>query len=196
MEKTLEHIRELFPEGELISDVALRDKVYKAWLTAWEMGNSEPPEKISFLPGILPDINNVQHTRAVVALSIQFAKVIKEFLNIPLNMDHIIAGAILHDIGKCFGFSTGPVSAGKLLGHALSAAYVATKEDLPLEVVHIIAAHSAEGELLKRTPEADIIHYMDQAYAEISLRAKTNVNRKEFHKLMDYKKLLRADEKK
>ena len=68
------------------------------------MSQSDPPETTRFLPGVLPDLKNVGHTKAVVALSIQFAKLMKESLNAPLNMDYIIAGAILHDLGKSFGF--------------------------------------------------------------------------------------------
>jgi hypothetical protein len=46
---------------------------------------------------------------------------------------------------------------------------VALTEGLPLEVVQVIGAHSFEGDLLKRTPEAVIVHYMDFTYAEVAL---------------------------
>jgi putative nucleotidyltransferase with HDIG domain len=196
MEKTLEHIRKLFPEAEQISDIDLRQKVYKAWLTVWEMSGCDSPQAISFLPGILPEIDNVAHTKAVIAMSIQFANVMKEFHNVQVNMNHMIAGAILHDLGKYFRSSPTSADVGNLLGHAFSAAYIAIKEDLPLEVVHIISAHSAEGDLIKRTTEAAIVHYMDQAYAEVILRAKTNINREEFHKLRIFKQALRDEAKK
>jgi putative nucleotidyltransferase with HDIG domain len=196
MKKTLEHIRGLFPEAEQILDIELRQKVYKTWLRVWEMSNSDPPEKIQFLPGVLPEINNVEHTRAVVAMSIQYAKSLKQFLDIQVNMDYVIAGAMLHDIGKCFTASPPLKTEGQLLGHALSGAFVATQEGLPLEVVHIIAAHSVEGDLLKRTPEAAIVHYMDFAYAEIVLRAKTKMSLGEWMKFKDMKKLLSDEGKK
>jgi putative nucleotidyltransferase with HDIG domain len=196
MKRTVEHIRKLFPEAEQISDIDLRQKVYKAWLAVWEMSDSDPPEKIRFLPGVLPEINNVEHTKAVVAMSIQYAKLLQEFLHIQLNMDYIIAGAILHDLGKCFTSSPAPKTEGQLLGHALSGAYVAIKEGLPLDVVHIIAAHSVEGDLLKRTPEAAIVHYMDFAYAEVALRAKTPMTLNEWMKTRDLKKLLSDEGKK
>jgi len=190
MEKSLEHIRKLFPEAEQISDIELRQKVYKAWLRVWEVSDCEAPEAITFLPGMLPEINNVEHTKAVIAMSIQFANIMKQYHNVQVNMDYIIAGAILHDLGKYFRLSAKSAKVGKLLGHAFSAAYIAIQEDLPIEVVHIISAHSAEGDLIKRTVEAAIVHYMDQAYAEVILRAKTNISREEFHKLRILKQTL------
>lgn len=63
-------------------------------------------------------------------------------------------------------------------------------------MVHIISSHSSEGDLIKRTTESAIVHYMDQAYMEVILRAKTNINREEFHKVRIFKQALRDEEKK
>jgi putative nucleotidyltransferase with HDIG domain len=163
--------------------------VYETWLEAWKMSNADRLEDISFLPGVLPDINNVAHTRAVTALSIQTARLMTEFFDIHLNMDYLIAGAILHDIGKCFRPSPGSMGMARLFTHPISGGYVAAKVDLPLEVIHIIAAHSLEGDLIKRTPEAAIVHYMDFACAEVTLRAKTESNLDGFMKWMGSKDL-------
>jgi hypothetical protein len=45
--------------------------------------------------------------------------------------------------------------------HPESGAKLAEECDLPKEVVHIIAAHSHEGDSMNRTPEAIIIHHCD-----------------------------------
>jgi putative nucleotidyltransferase with HDIG domain len=174
MAKTLEHIRESFPEAEQISDNELRQKVFKTWLAAWQASHYDRIEDTPFMRGTLQEINNVQHTRAVTAMSIQFAKTMKEFFDIQLNMDYLIAGAILHDVGKLFQYCEIPSKLGQLFNHCLSAMYIAAREDLPLEVIHIIGMHSLEGDLTKRTPEAAIVHYMDFASADVSLRAKTD----------------------
>ena len=50
---------------------------------------------------------------------------------------------------------------GELLRHPISGAAFAFKYDLPQEVVHIIAAHSKEGDGLKRTIEAIIVNHAD-----------------------------------
>jgi putative nucleotidyltransferase with HDIG domain len=184
MNKTLEKVRELFPELEQISDAGLRQKVLKTWLEAWKASHYDRVEQTPFLHGILTEINNVEHTRAVTAMCVQFAKIIGEFHGIEVNMDYLIAGAILHDVGKLFEYCDTPSELGQLFRHPLSGIYVAAREDLPLEVLHIIGNHSLEGELIKRTPEAAIVHHMDFAIADLALRAKVDTGlgeRMKFH---------------
>ena len=176
MAKTIEHIRELFPEAELIRDVELRQKVLETWFEAWKASHYDRLEETPFMPGILQEINNVQHTRAVTAMCIEFARIMKEFFQIQVSMDYLIAGAILHDVGKVFEFCKTPSDLGRLFTHRMSGIYMAAREDLPLEVIHIIVMHSLEGDLHHRTPEAAIVHYMDFACAEVALRAKTDTS--------------------
>jgi putative nucleotidyltransferase with HDIG domain len=118
----------------------------------------------------------VEHTKAVTAMCVQFAKIMKEFHDLKVNMDYLIAGAILHDVGKIFEYCETPSELGQLFRHPLSGVYMAAREDLPLEVLHIIGTHSLEGELIKRTPEAAIVHHMDFAIADFALRAKTDTS--------------------
>ena len=176
MDKTLDSVHELFPEVERISDKELRQKVLRTWLEAWKSSDYDRLDQTPFLHDDIAGINNVEHTRAVTIMCIQFAETLKKFHNIKINMDYLIAGAILHDLGKIFEYSENPSKLGRLFTHPISAMYFATKEGLPLEVVHIIETHSLEGELVKRTPEAAIVHYMDFAYAETVLRAKTDTS--------------------
>jgi putative nucleotidyltransferase with HDIG domain len=184
MIKTLDSVYELFPEVDRISDEELRQKVLKTWLEAWKTSDYDRLDQTPFLHDDIAGIDNVEHTRAVTIMCIQFAETLKEFHNIKINMDYLIAGAILHDLGKIFEYSESPSELGRLFTHPISAMYFATKEDLPLEVIHIIETHSLEGELVKRSPEAAVVHYMDFAYAETVLRAKTDTStgeRTKFH---------------
>jgi putative nucleotidyltransferase with HDIG domain len=188
MDKTLDEVRELFPEIEGISDAGLRQKVLKTWLEAWKASHYDRVEQTPFLHGILAEINNIEHTKAVTAMCVQFAKIMEEFHGITVNMDFLIAGAILHDVGKIFEYCETPSKLGQLFTHPLSGVYVAAREDLPLEVLHIIGTHSLEGELIKRTPEAAIVHQMDFAIAEFVLRAKTDTSlaeRMKFHVIQE-----------
>lgn len=176
MDKTLDSVHEFFPEVERISDDELRQKVLRTWVEAWKSSDYDQLDQTPFLYDDIVGINNVEHTRAVTIMCIQFAETLKKFHNITINMDYLIAGAVLHDLGKIFEYSKNPSKLGRLFTHPISAMYFATKEDLPLEVIHIIETHSLEGELVKRTPEAAIVHYMDFAYAETVLRAKTDTS--------------------
>ena len=81
-------------------------------------------------------------------------------------MDILIAGAILIDIGKLLEYQIleGKLTtsdAGKILRHPFSGVAIADRFDLPPEVLHIIATHSKEGDLGKRTVESIIVHHAD-----------------------------------
>jgi CRISPR/Cas system-associated endonuclease Cas3-HD len=78
----------------------------------------------------------------------------------------LVAGSILHDVGKLLEYrktGKGYVKShmGSLLRHPFSGQALAYKHDVPPEVLHMIAYHSKEGDLGKRTVEAIIIHHAD-----------------------------------
>ena len=50
---------------------------------------------------------------------------------------------------------------GKLLRHPFSGVSVADRFGLPFDIQHIIAYHSKEGDLGKRTVESIIVHHAD-----------------------------------
>jgi hypothetical protein len=81
-------------------------------------------------------------------------------------MDYLIAGAILIDVGKLVeyemvGGKLGTCRAGKLLRHPFSGVSIADRFGVPVDVQHIIAYHSKEGDLGKRTIESIIVHHAD-----------------------------------
>lgn len=175
MAKTLETIRKLFPEVAQISDNELREKVLKIWLETWKASHYDQIDQIPFIRGKLPEINLVNHTRTVTKLCIQFAKMIGKDLDIQINMDYLTAGSLLHDVGKVFEYSEPPTQLGRLFTHAISAVYIASRENLPLEVIHIIGMHTREGDLINRTIEATILHSVDFAYAEVAFMSKAGI---------------------
>jgi hypothetical protein len=50
---------------------------------------------------------------------------------------------------------------GKRLRHPFTGVALAIECGVPDEVCHIIAAHAAEGDLVKRSTEAYIVHHAD-----------------------------------
>jgi putative nucleotidyltransferase with HDIG domain len=92
---------------------------------------------------------------------------------LPIDMDTVISGAILADVGKLLeyekqdgpegqdGTKTVQSQRGELLRHPFTGVSLAMECGLPDTVCHIIAAHAAEGDLVKRTTEADIVHHAD-----------------------------------
>lgn len=110
-----------------------------------------------------------EHVTAVVRMTYQ---IYLEFTKIygdtrPLNLDYLIAGALLHDVGKLIEYETKADGCtvksylGKNLRHPFSGMGIAMKYDVPYEILHIIANHAAEGDGTLRSPEAVIINKVD-----------------------------------
>lgn len=159
----------ILPELEWIADDDLRDLVGKVWEDAFQSGGWDEHDLDSIPFTLLvkdTDINLFDHTRIVTHLCRQIAGPLKEMQGLDINDDHLIAGALLHDVGKLleYGKKDGEISvarSGRLLRHPLSGMGLAVKSGLPEEVSHIIAVHSREGEKSYRSPEAIILHHAD-----------------------------------
>jgi len=166
-----EKLIEIMPEFDLIKDKDLRIKTLKVWDAACKEGgwSYDDLEKIPFTLLIKDiEINIVMHTRSIVNCCIQSAKIMKETYGklFKINDDHLVSGALLHDIGKLLEYTKDNDKVkksynGNLLRHPFSGVGICYKFDLPPEVIHIVAVHSKEGDTSKRTPEAIILHHMD-----------------------------------
>ncbi len=167
------NIKELWPELAWIEDDELREKTTRTWELALERSvlTAEDLRRIPFTLKAGSDLNVsfMAHKQAVVHVAKASALKMKEFFkdNLPLNMDVVIAGAILADVGKLLEYELdesgnsmqGPY--GKYVRHPFSGVSLAEECDIPAQVCHIIAAHAAEGDLVKRTTEAYIVHHAD-----------------------------------
>jgi putative nucleotidyltransferase with HDIG domain len=110
----------------------------------------------------------MEHKRCVVHIARRAAESMQEFLGkaLTINMDVVIAGAILADVGKLLeyekrGAQVVQSARGELLRHPFTGVALAMECELPDTVCHIIAAHAGEGDLMKRTTEALIVHHAD-----------------------------------
>ena len=85
---------------------------------------------------------------------------------LAIDMDTVIAGAILADVGKLLEYEKvdGEVrqsARGKALRHPFTGVALALECGVPDAVCHCIATHAAEGDLVKRSTEAYIVHHAD-----------------------------------
>lgn len=95
-----------------------------------------------------------------------------------LNRDLVVAGVLLHDVGKTaelsYQRSFGYTDAGNLLGHiAMESEWISRAvgkipgfpEELRLHILHIVLSHHGRLEfgspVLPKTPEALLVHYLD-----------------------------------
>jgi putative nucleotidyltransferase with HDIG domain len=166
-----EAVEELWPELEWIGDPELREQVTQAWVRAFELSPLEPADlhKIPFTL-LVPDCpaTFMEHKRCVVHIARKAAESMQEFLGkaLKIDLDTVIAGAILADVGKLLeyekvGGAARQSDRGKALRHPFTGVALAMECGVPDEVCHIIAAHAAEGDLVKRSTEAFIVHHAD-----------------------------------
>jgi putative nucleotidyltransferase with HDIG domain len=173
MEPIKKELLDLWPEINWIENKDLRYKTAKAWETALEKSalTAEDLEQIPFtlLCGPELKVSFMKHKRAVVHIARESGNKINEFFGdeLPVNMDILISGAILADVGKLLEYEMDEEghavqgSYGKLLRHPFSGVSLAESCGLPPEVCHIIAAHAGEGDMVKRSTEAYIVHHAD-----------------------------------
>ena len=166
-------IYELWPELSWIENHDLREKTARVWELALERSVLTPADlhRIPFTLLCGPDlkVTFMEHKRSVVHIAREAGKTVTEMYHgeLPVNMDTLIAGAILADVGKLLEYELdekgNPVqcSYGKYLRHPFSGVSLAEQCGLPPEVCHIIAAHADEGNLVKRSTEASIVHHAD-----------------------------------
>ncbi|UCF41222.1 MAG: phosphohydrolase [Gemmatimonadota bacterium] len=164
-------VEELWPELEWIEDVQLRQQVTDTWVKAFEQ-SPLTPEDLHQIPFTLLVPNCpatfMEHKRCVVHIARDGARAMQQFLGkaLTIHMDTVIAGAILADVGKLVEYEkeggvTRQSPRGKALRHPFTGVALALACGVPDAVCHCIAAHAAEGDLVKRSTEATIVHHAD-----------------------------------
>jgi len=164
-------VRKLWPELEWIEDPQLREATARTWELALERSplGAADLETIPFTL-LVPDlkVSFMAHKRCVVHVARDAAVKMNEFFgtDLPVDLDTVIAGAILADVGKLLeyaqeGEKTVKSETGKYLRHPFTGVALAMEAGVPERVCHIIAAHAGEGDLVKRSVEAYVVHHAD-----------------------------------
>lgn len=168
-----EEVLKLWPELLWIQNEELRNSTTLTWQLALER-SVLLPEDLNRIPFTLlcgPDlkVTFMDHKRSVVHIVRDAGNKINEMYHgeLPVNMDVLISGAILADVGKLLEYvldDNGKAiqgSYGKYLRHPFSGVSLAEEAGVPAEVCHIIATHAGEGNMVKRTTEAYLVHHTD-----------------------------------
>lgn len=166
-----EQLKKIWPEIEWIKNPELKEKTYKCWEYAIDNSvlSAEDLEIIPFSL-LIKDckVSFMNHKRTAVQLAVEMANIMKNNFGdeIKIDMDFLISGAILIDVGKLLEYEIidGKLStsrAGKLIRHPFSGVAIADRFGIPADVQHIILSHSVEGDLGKRTVESIIVHHAD-----------------------------------
>ena len=166
-----EEVDKLWPEIAWIQDEKLRDAVRETWVKAFENSPLEPRDLLEIpFTLLIPDCpaSFMAHKRCVVHIARRSAEAMQEFFGdaLPIDMDTVIAGAILADVGKLLEYEKVDGKAvqsdrGKALRHPFTGVHLAMACGVPDTVSHIVATHAGEGNMVKRSTEAFIVHHAD-----------------------------------
>ena len=164
-------VHELWPELDWIQDDDLREATARTWELALERSplSAEDLQTIPFTL-LVPDlkVSFMAHKRCVVHVARESAIKMNDFFGdeLPCDLDVTIAGAILADVGKLLEYDIRDGKScksemGKYVRHPFSGVGLAMEAGVPARVCHIIAAHAGEGDMVKRTTEAYVVHHAD-----------------------------------
>lgn len=176
-------IAEELPEFELIGSLELKATAIEAW--AYALTHSSFASIREIPPAGNPEVNQAvrgdqtDHLRGVTRLAIGIAsEMAAAYPELAIDMDVVVAGGLLHDVGKAWEFD--PINrqrwktTQKRLGrpsirHPAMGAHICLTVGLPEEIAHIAMAHSGEGELLLRSVECMIVHQADYTFWNVLL---------------------------
>ena len=164
-------VEALWPELEWIQNPELREQVTQTWIKAFERSPLEPDD-LNQIPFTLlvPNCTAtfMEHKRCVVHIAKSGAEAMQQFLghSLSIDVDTVVAGAVLADVGKLLEYEkvggvTRQSDLGKALRHPFTGVALALECGVPQSVCHVIATHAAEGDLVRRTTEAYIVHHAD-----------------------------------
>lgn len=168
---TRARVLEIWPEIEWIENEDLRERVLRTWLLAFERSPLEPDDLLD-IPFTLHVANCrvsfLAHKRLVVHLALACAVKIEEFMGkeMPIHRDTLLAGAILADVGKLLEYEKidgecQQSRRGHYLRHPFTGVALAQECGVPDAVCHVVAAHAGEGDMIKRSAEAYVVHHAD-----------------------------------
>lgn len=115
----------------------------------------------------------VEHTYIVTKMCISVAEDLKKVYKTDIDMDALIAGSLLHDIGKVWGVrktkSGKWQSTGSTIDHTMLGTAELHARHFPEKVVHIVASHFGDqGPTPPQTVEAYIVHTIDNMDAMLN----------------------------
>lgn len=164
-------VRAAFPELDAIEDTDLRTGVVEAWTTAMADADVDDLTRVPWFPPVQRDLDLsgeylVGHVRDVTACAVCLAETLVERRGTDLSLDHVVAGALVHDVSKLAefdGMESTPVH--DLLGHPYYGVHVVERAGLPVELAHVVLSHTSRTAVEPATIEAAIVRRADEVAA-------------------------------
>jgi putative nucleotidyltransferase with HDIG domain len=166
------------PEIMDIRDDTLREQVIAAWALALRDSSFA---RISEIPGegapnhfVLRNGSQEMHLRGVAHLAVGVVEeFVRSFPAVDVDRDIVLAGALCHDIGKCW--ECDPVNQARWrarpnkvgypsLRHSVYGAHICLAAGLPEAIAHIALGHSLEGTHIQLSTECMIVRWADNSW--------------------------------
>ena len=185
----------MFQELRTLVETTIQDKPVRRLVVAILDDNHEALLRLpaathnhhAYAGGFLEHVLSV--TKTCVYLADKYAEMCPE-MQPPLDKDQVIAGGVLHDIGKLRELTVTPMGAeyspsGVLIGHMLQGRDIVREmaEDYPIDpekllrLEHIVISHQRLPEWgapkAPMTPEALLVHYADDMDAKLQMMMAT-----------------------
>jgi putative nucleotidyltransferase with HDIG domain len=184
-QKEQARLEDLMPEVRQISNLDLRRKI----LETWERALSESSFRdLTEVPGegwVDPNITQLDHQRAVARMAVAVANALAEVVpDIKLDKDILIAGALLHDVGKAFEYDPARVAVWRRhpqeagypsIRHPIYGVHLGLSTNLPETILHIIGAHASEGTVVRRSLENTLISAVDVLFWDLVSKSRTGL---------------------
>ena len=174
-------VRQSLPEIELIKDPTLREQVVEVHAralaeTGFRRIEDIPPSGVPESP-LMRRGTQADHYRGVATMAIGMADGMEAVMgDIGIDRDLLIAGALVHDVGKAWEFDQWErwkdertKTGSPALRHPIYGAHLALVVGLPEPIVHCVAAHPylAEGAFVRASLETTIVQYADVAFWKV-----------------------------
>jgi 7,8-dihydroneopterin 2',3'-cyclic phosphate phosphodiesterase len=121
----------------------------------------------------------LEHTHAIAKLCISVAETLNDVYKLDLDLDALIAAALVHDIGKLWGMkkvASGWQPTDLMLDHTMAGTSELYAREFPEKVIHIVASHFGEnGPTPPAIMEALIFHTIDNMDAMIGTNKQENI---------------------
>lgn len=164
-------MREAFPELEHVSEERLREGVVDVWAAAMANADLDELGAVPWYPPAqralgIEDATLVDHVRDVARGALALAEVVTERRDLAVDVDLLVAGALVHDVSTLGEFDgmTG-TRVGELLGHPYYGVHLIAAAGLPVTLAHVVLSHSRRTPVQPAFVEAALVRRADEAAA-------------------------------
>ena len=173
-----DNVRREMPILDEIKDAELRDGVVEAWATSlWLNGYTSASQmqgSANVNLWIETGATQADHACGVARLAKSVGEGwLKKNPDFPIDLDVLIAGGLLHDVGKTYIYNEGNIQRWKAdpgkygwpaVSEPIYGYYVCKLVGLPEEICAVPAFHCVEGSHFKRNMATTIVHAVDYLY--------------------------------